>query len=89
MKTHDYQTLADTNKIVSAAKILKNHRQLQNDISKNIQHWLSIINFNAQSIVSKIHDDSADFSSTEKLAIEILDACGDLENFQKCLFRNN
>ena len=88
MKTHDYPASEDARNIVSAAKILKNHRQFQNDISNNIQHWLSIINFNAQSIMSKNHD-ATNFADTEKLVLQILDACIDLENFHKCVFRNN
>ena len=88
MKTHDYRASECTSNIVSAEKILKNHRQFQTDISNNIQHWLSIINFNAQSIMSKNYN-ATDFADTEKLVLQILDACIDLENFHKSVFGNN
>ena len=85
MKTYNRQASATTKQIVSVANLLKNHRQFQNDISNNIQHWLSIISFNAQSIIGKTcHDENCE--ETEKLALQILDACGDLENFHKCIF---
>lgn len=85
MKTKQYAAPAKTHGVIPTANILKNHRQFQTDISNNIQHWISLINFNAQSIVSK---SGTDPSATETLAWQIVDACMDLESFTKSVFRD-